>query len=77
MVTYKNSFYDNDKKDRNPVLTTDLKPVEYKGYLIYHRINSTIKSGNVFDIVKDDICIGMYAGINGAKQRIDTWTQKI
>lgn len=23
------------------------------------------------DIVKDGICIGMYAGINGAKKRID------
>ncbi len=71
MASYINSFYENDKKERNPVLTTHSKPVEYKGYLIYHRISGTTKNGDVFDSVKDGVCVGMSAGLNGAKNRID------
>lgn len=71
MTTYKNSFYENDTKNRTKLLRTDAKPIEYCGYLIYHRIKSTTESADVFDIVKDSVCIGMYAGINGAKKAID------
>lgn len=66
MTIYINSFYDNDKLNRKQYLETDATPVKYKGFLIYHRTYS------IFDIVKDGICIGMYAGLNGAKGRIDT-----
>lgn len=51
--------------------------MSYKGYLIYHRINaaSPIENGaHVFDIVLDGVCIGQYAGPNGARQFIDSLT---
>jgi hypothetical protein len=62
---YKNSFYSARNQDSKPVIQTTAVPVEYKGYLIYHRLSMC------FDIVIDGICIGMNAGINGAKKRID------
>ena len=48
------------------IVTTDAIPKEYKGYLIFERIK-----GIHFDIVKDGVCLGMYAGPNGARARID------
>ena len=66
MVKYKNKFYSPKCQDSKPVIETDAKPVEYKGYLIYERIK-----GVCFDIVKRGVCVSMYAGINGAKEAID------
>ena len=63
-MTYKNSFHKPKYQDSKPEIEIKSVPVEYKDYLIYKR-------SNVFDIVKDGVCIGMYAGINGAKKRID------
>lgn len=63
---YKNSFYSKTTPESKPVLFTDAKPVEYKGFLIYERIK-----GHCFDIVKNGVCVGMRAGINGAKKYID------
>lgn len=65
MDTYKNSFYENDKQNRSEFINCDKKPIEYKGFLIYHRWTE------LFDIVKNGVCVGMYAGINGAKKKID------
>jgi len=65
MATYLNSFYKENLKEGSKYINTDSIPVEYKRHLIYRR------NLNVFDIVKNDICIGVYAGINGAKGRID------
>jgi hypothetical protein len=65
IVRYKNSFYKKSTPESKPVLFCDKGPVEYKGYLIYQRMK------DCFDIVKDGVCIGMYAGINGAKKSID------
>jgi len=77
MTEYINTFHN----PRNPVsiklLKTDSKPVNYKGYLIYHRINapSPIENGaHVFDIVLNGECIGQYAGPNGARKFIDSLT---
>jgi hypothetical protein len=67
MVQYKNTFYNQTVNDSKPVIQTEVTPKEYKGYLIYERIK-----GVCFDIVKDGACIGMYAGVNGAKGFIDT-----
>jgi hypothetical protein len=66
VARYKNKFY-NAKYDNSKLfIETDSKPVEHKGYLIYERIK-----GVCFDVVKKGVCVGMYAGINGAKQAID------
>lgn len=67
MVKYKNIF--RPFKDSPLFYETDVSPVAYKGYLIYQRIK-----GTCFDIVKDSVCLGQYAGINGAKKRIDELT---
>ena len=65
MATYKNSFYVNEKQNRTEFITCEKNPIFYKGFLIYHRWIE------LFDIVKDEVCIGMYAGLNGAKKAID------
>lgn len=66
MAKYKNKFYSPKILDSRPIIETDAKPVEHKGYLIYERIK-----GVCFDIVKRGVCVGMYAGLNGAKHAID------
>lgn len=71
MANYKNAFYNPLYQGSALVIVTNSEPVHYRGYLIYHRIKGTTKSGNVFDVVKDGVCIGNYAGINGAKAFID------
>lgn len=71
MTTYKNLFY-NAKYDRSkPDYTSAEKPIEYKGFQIFHRIKSSNPSANCFDVVMNGVCIGMYAGLNGAKKYID------
>lgn len=68
MITrYKNSWYIK-VKDSPEYFETHLTPITYKDYLIYERND---RGYSVFDIVRDDICIGQYNGINGAKQRVD------
>jgi hypothetical protein len=66
MARYKNPFYSPKYDNSKPIIQTDAKPIGYKGYLIYERIK-----GICFDIVKDGACVGMYAGINGAKEAVD------
>jgi len=69
-VTYKNSFHQKNNPYSQEIITARLgePPVEYYGYLIYRRLDEGYE---VFDIVKDGVCVGMYAGINGAKRHID------
>jgi hypothetical protein len=67
MTTYKNSFHKPGKPEYGPALyETDAKPEEYKGLLIYRRLT------NCYDIVVDGVCIGQYAGPNGARNAVDT-----
>lgn len=66
MAKYKNPFYSPKYDNSKPVIKTDAKPVDYKGYQIYERIK-----GNCFDIVKKGVCVCMRAGLNGAKKAID------
>ena len=54
-MTYKNSFHSAKYQDSKPEIGIKSTPIEYKDYLIYRR------SKEVFDIVKDGVCIGMYA----------------
>jgi len=68
---YKNPWY-NPRRNSSydpEYYETDAKPKEYKGYLIYERI-----PGQVWDIVKDGVCVGQMAGPNGARQRVDELT---
>lgn len=66
MEKYRNSFHNTMSHDSKEYIATDVTPIEYREHLIYERIKSVC-----FDIVKDGVCIGMYAGINGAKGFID------
>jgi len=65
LSSYKNPFYRKSIPGSKPVLTTDVTPMHYKGYLIYKRLH------DCFDIVKNGVCVGMNAGLKGAKKRID------
>jgi hypothetical protein len=70
-VKYRNSFYDSENCLSREFIYRDDSinpPFHYKGYEIFERFDQGYQ---VFDIVKNDVCIGMYAGINGAKGRID------
>lgn len=66
MAKYRNKFYSPKYQDSKPVIETNAEPVKYKGYLIYERIK-----GICFDVVKNGVCVSMYAGLNGAKHAID------
>lgn len=63
---YRNPWYSKQSLDPS-IYSTDVKPIEYRGFLIYQRIKSV-----VFDVVKDHVCVAQHAGLNGAKGRIDT-----
>jgi hypothetical protein len=65
MATYKNKFYSKHFQNSTPFITVNEAPVIYRGYEIYKRFS------NLFDIVKNGVCVGMCAGLNGAKRRID------
>lgn len=71
MATYKNPWHKPTKPEYGPAMySTDVKPVEYRGYLIYQRIH-----GHVWDVVKDGVCITQRAGPNGARRFIDGRSQ--
>ena len=73
--TYTNPWHKPSKPQYGPAeYRCEFDPAEYRGYLIFHRINSTgsIKSGShVFDIVRDGVCLSQMAGPNGARSKID------
>ena len=70
MDTYKNTFH-SYRYDGSKEYYDGMNPVKYRGWRIYHRIKSNADGGNVYDIVFDGVCLGMYAGIKGAKSAID------
>lgn len=70
-MTYSNSFHNPLNRDSKPEIICESKPVEYKGHLIFERIK-----GVCYDVVKDGVCIGMRAGISGAKRFIDKLTNQ-
>jgi hypothetical protein len=70
MATYRNSFYNATHGHDPEIYSTDAKPVEYKGYLLYQRIKGPIGRG-CWDVVKDGVCIGQYAGPGGARAFVD------
>lgn len=62
---YYNPFYSDKYQGSKKYIEIRSEPIEFLGFLIYERV-----SGICFDIVKDGVCCGMYAGINGAKNAI-------
>lgn len=64
MATYKNPWWSPNSLSPR-YYETDVAPVEYRGYLIYRRLK------DCFDVVKDGMCVSQFAGINGAKRRVD------
>ena len=75
MATYKNPWHKKNTRDCGPAMyETDVRPTQYCGYLIYHRIDGAgpIASGShCFDIVKLGVCVSQMAGPNGARRKID------
>lgn len=66
MAAYRNPWHRPSKPEYGPAtFTTDAHPTEYRGYLIYHRVQ------NVWDVVKDGACVSQMAGPNGARTAID------
>ena len=68
MNTYRNKFYSPNVLGSTEFISTSSTPILFNGFLIYHRVKSARKDANVFDIVKNGVCVGMYAGIDGAKE---------
>lgn len=66
-ATYLNPWHNPSNPIYGPAFyKTDVRPVRYKGYLIYQRI-----AGVVWDVVKDDRCLTQRAGPNGAREYVD------
>lgn len=66
MAAYQNSFHKPGRPEYGPeYYVTDAEPVAYRDHLIFQRLREC------FDVVRDGVCIGQYAGLNGAKRYID------
>ncbi len=64
MATYWNPWHQRGANQYGPrCYETSVEPVIYRGHRIYNRI--------AFDVVRGNMCIGQYAGLNGAKRFID------
>ena len=64
-TTYKNLFYNKHYQGSRERYECDKNPIIYRGYEIHQY------SFSQWHIVIDGECIGMNAGLNGAKRRID------
>lgn len=52
---------------------TEVEPAEYKGYLIYNRVDGYgVRGRGVWDVVRNGVCVSQRAGPNGARQFIDS-----
>jgi hypothetical protein len=65
---YKNSWHKTNSIATQEYFETDAVPVDYKGYLIYNRIDTGY---TVFDIVINGVCVSQCNGLNGAKREVD------
>lgn len=73
-MEYINDFYIRGNPCSRQVIECHTKPEKYRGFLIFHRIQAAgpIEAGaHCFDIVEAGHCVGMYAGPNGARRRVD------
>ena len=72
MTTYINPWHKPGKPEYGPTkYETNVKPTEYKGFLIYNRIQAYNLGGGVWAVVQNGHCVTQRAGINGAKSYID------
>jgi hypothetical protein len=69
MTVYVNSFF-GKVAESSKTLSCATPPIEYKGHQLFNRIPGK-PGAQVIDVVKDGICIAMYAGMNGARGFID------
>lgn len=67
-MEYINIFYNPNYQNSQLIITDIDTPTVYKGFQIIQR------SPVNFHIVKNGVCVGMNAGINGAKKRIDKFS---
>lgn len=66
MSTYRNSFHKSGQPEYGPAeYEASNNAEDYRGHTIYRR------NAVVWDIVLDGVCIGMYAGPNGARKAVD------
>jgi len=65
MHTYTNPFHSANYTGSRAVIETNVPPTEYKNHLIFRH------HSRHFDVVKDGVLIGQYAGPNGARKFID------
>jgi hypothetical protein len=66
-TSYKNPWHNPRTGQYGPpVYETNVKPVHYKGYQIYQRIE-----GAVWDVVKDGVCVTQMAGPRSARRYVD------
>ncbi len=71
MATYRNQSYSPGNPMYGPEFyETGAKPQEYRGHLIYNRIQGDPGRG-VWDVVLDGQCVGQLAGPRGARDWID------
>ena len=68
---YRNPWHKPRDRMSSPQFLCDVRPAKYRGYLIYHRIRSTVRGGDVYDVVKGGVCVSQLAGPNGARRKID------
>lgn len=67
---YLNPWYKKYNRYSSPeYFQTKGIPIKYNGYLIFHRVPE------IWDVVKNNVCITQMAGINGAKRAIDELCQ--
>lgn len=65
-TTYRNPWHRPlDKAYGPPVYQTEARPAEYRGYQIFHRLSE------VWDVVKDGVCVTQRAGADGARRAVD------
>ena len=69
MISYKCYFGFNNGDYK--ILKCEAKPIEYKGYLIYHRIKHKDTCANVFDIVLNGVVKTQMTTLNICKKTID------
>lgn len=66
MHKYRNPWHRPGVRGTGPeIYSTPATPKKYRGFLIFSRVP------RVWDVVKDSVCIGQRAGVNGAKRLID------
>jgi hypothetical protein len=64
VAEYTNTFWSTGSLDPR-VYRTEAKPKEYRGFLLYKRLECC------WDVVKDGACVGQYAGRSGAERFVD------